>query len=92
MTTTLTKDIILAKLTDYVRREFLHEGTDDDGSELEPSTPLLQLGIMNSMNTGQLLAYVREEFGIAVPPTRITGKYFRDLASIAALLIELRRG
>ncbi|MFE1886710.1 phosphopantetheine-binding protein [Streptomyces diastatochromogenes] len=81
---------VLLKLTEYVRRTFLEDG--DGGSDLTETTPLLQLGILNSRNTGQLLAYIHEEFGVSVPPARITGKYFADLDSISALVSELHEG
>ena len=90
MSTVLTEDEVLVKITEYVRREFLGELDGDEASELEPSTPLLQLGILNSQNTGRLLAYVLEQFGISVPPPRITGKHFQDLGSIAAMVAELQ--
>lgn len=87
MTTAVTEDEILLKITAYVRESLLDE-TDGD-SELTETTPLLQLGILNSRNTGRLLAYINEEFGASVPPTRITGKYFADLGSITGLVAEL---
>ena len=90
MTTAVTEAEILLKITEYVRQSFL-DGTDG-GIELTATTPLLQLGILNSRNTGRLLAYVHEEFRVSVPPTRITGKYFTDLESITALVIELLIG
>lgn len=87
MTTAVTEEEILLKITEYVRNSFLDEA--DAGSDLTESTPLLQLGILNSRNTGRLLAYINEEFGVSVPPTRITGKHFADLGSITALVTDL---
>lgn len=87
MTTAVTEEEILLKITEYVRQNFL--GGTDVGAELNGTTPLLQLGILNSRNTGRLLAYIHEEFRVSVPPTRITGKYFTDLESITALVTEL---
>jgi len=89
VTTTLTQDEILADLTDYVRREFLGETEGAAESELKPTTPLLKLGILTSQNTGRLLAHILEEFQLPIPPTRITGKHFRDLENISALVAEL---
>jgi clorobiocin biosynthesis protein CloN5 len=87
VTTAVTEGEILLKITEYVRQSFLDE--TDGGSELTETTPLLQLGILNSRNTGRLLAYILEEFGVPVPPTRITGKHFADLGSITSLVTEL---
>ncbi|GAA1377303.1 phosphopantetheine-binding protein [Streptomyces beijiangensis] len=86
-TAAVTEDQILLKITEYVGKTFLDE--TEESSELTESTPLLQLGILNSRNTGRLLAYIYEEFGITVPPTQITGKHFANLASITALVAEL---
>ncbi len=83
----VAEDEILQKIARYVGATAL-EGTEGP-AELSGGTPLLQLGILNSRNTGRLLAYIHEEFGVSVPPTRITGKHFADLDSITALVAEL---
>jgi hypothetical protein len=83
----VTEEEVLRKLTDHVRRNFLAE--TDDAPGLTESTPLLQLGILNSRNTGRLLAYIHEEFGVPVPPARITGKHFADLGAITGLVTDL---
>lgn len=83
----LAEDKILQQIAQYMSTNLL-EGTESP-TELSGGTPLLQLGILNSRNTGRLLAYIHEEFGVSVPPTRITGKHFADLDSITALVAEL---
>lgn len=80
------RDQILAGITEYVEREFLGES---EVSELTPQTPLLEWGVLNSMNTAMLLAFIRTEYGVAVPPTHITGRHFRSLESVTALVVEL---
>lgn len=87
MTTALSESQILDRITEFVSRTFLDE--TEGSTELTGATPLLQLGILNSRNTGQLLAYVHEEFGVSVPPASITGRHFADLDSISALVAEL---
>lgn len=90
VTRALSEDQILFKITEYVRRGLLDDTEQDGSAGLDRSTPLLQLGILNSQNTGRLLAFIHSEFGVDVPPMRITGQYFGDLGSIAALVAELR--
>ncbi|MCX4800052.1 MULTISPECIES: phosphopantetheine-binding protein [unclassified Streptomyces] len=89
-TAPLTESKVLLAITGYVSRTFLEE--TEGSTELTAATPLLQLGILNSRNTGQLLAYIYEEFGVTVPPTRITGNHFADLDSISAMVVELHAG
>lgn len=92
MDLTLTQDEVIATIADYVRRELLGDLDGDEAAELTPSTPLLRSGILNSHTTARLLAFILEEFGISVPPADITGRNFKDLQSIAALVTALGVG
>ncbi|HEY5833532.1 phosphopantetheine-binding protein [Streptomyces sp.] len=82
----IPRDQVLAGITEYVEREFLG---DSEVSELTPQTPLLEWGVLNSMNTAMLLSFIRTEYGVAVPPTHITGRHFHSLEAITALVVEL---
>lgn len=81
----MTRDQVRDRTADYICREFL----GDNQISIEPDTPMLQWGILNSMNTARLLTFIRDEFGIIVPPTRITGKHFQTLNTIADLIYSL---
>jgi acyl carrier protein len=81
------REELLERLAAFVRDKLL-DGQDD--VELTASSPLLEWGVLNSMNTALLLSYVRDSLGIAVPPSSITGRHFRDLNSICDLLISLQ--
>jgi acyl carrier protein len=50
---------------------------------------LLEWGILTSMNTAILLTYLREQFGVIIPPMSITASNFRDLQSISAMVTDL---
>lgn len=81
----MTRDEIYTSLAGYIRQAFL----DEKSADLLPETPLLEWGVLNSMNTAKLLTYMREELGIFVPPTRLTGKYFKNLNAITDLAYSL---
>ncbi|MEV0225002.1 phosphopantetheine-binding protein [Streptomyces sp. NPDC050704] len=72
----------------YISEQFL-DGDEDSG--LKPDSPLLEWGVLNSMNTSLLLAYIRNELGVTVPSTSITGRHFRDLNSITDMVYGLSR-
>jgi acyl carrier protein len=76
---------VVAELAEYVRTELLGDRT----AELGPTTPLLEWGILNSMNTARLLAHIRERHGVTVPPTYLVGNNFRDLSRIADMVVAL---
>ena len=65
------------------QRSFLDESEDQT---LTPTSPLLEWGILTSMNTAILLTYIREQFDVAVPPMSITAGNFRDLDSISSMV------
>jgi acyl carrier protein len=76
-------DEVSARLLSFIRDRFLDS---DPHGELDETTPLLEWGVLNSMNTALLLNFVREEFGVAVPPPRINGRNFKDVRSISAMV------
>lgn len=80
------RDELLGRLESFVREKLLG---DHDDAELAADSPLLEWGVLNSMNTAHLLSFVRDDLGITVPPSSITGRHFRDLNAIADLLCSL---
>lgn len=76
---------VLASLKGFISREIL------DGKDigLDGSTPLLEWGIINSMEMARLVSFIHDRFGVEVPGDRITIAYFKDLDSIAGLVLEL---
>jgi acyl carrier protein len=78
---------VARKLTDYFRTRLLGEA---EAAELTAQTPLLESGILNSVGTARLLAYLRDEFGVRVPPTKVTGSHFRNLDNITDLVVSLQ--
>lgn len=89
MTAVTTGDGIFDRLVEFVRRELFGDEEAAETGDLDATTPLLQLGILNSMNTARLLSFIRSELGVNVPPMYITGKHFQDLGAITALVLDL---
>jgi acyl carrier protein len=85
-TATADRAAVAAKLTEYVRANFVDERAM---SELTVQTPLLRWGVLTSLNLTQLIAYVRTEFMIEIPFTALVSSNFRDIESIVDLLARL---
>ncbi|TDV52024.1 phosphopantetheine-binding protein [Actinophytocola oryzae] len=83
------RQALLEKLTRYVSDEVLGE---QDATDLTTTTPLLEWGILNSVETARLTVYLRQEFGVRVPPMQVNAEHFKDLESITDLVTELRLG
>jgi clorobiocin biosynthesis protein CloN5 len=55
---------------------------------LDEDTPLLEYGILNSLNTAVLIAHIRDEFGIAVPLADVNAESFRTVSALSRMLDE----
>lgn len=76
---------VLEVLTEYVAERLLGE---ENAADLTDRTPLLELGVLNSLETSRLVAYIREAFGVRLPPMSMTAGNFKDLATIAGLVVR----
>jgi acyl carrier protein len=77
--------VVLDSLRAYVSERILQ----DPSVTIEPDTPLLEWGILNSISTVQLIGFIREQFQVDVPPEEVAGRNFKDLRSISQLLAQL---
>jgi acyl carrier protein len=84
--TELSRAVLGEQLTSYIEENFLG---GSEASRIQPDTPLLEWGVLNSMNTAMLLSHIRNHLGVTVPPAYITGRHFKNVASIADLVYEL---
>jgi clorobiocin biosynthesis protein CloN5 len=80
---TAGKSEIVEDLKTFLEDEVLREKTP----ELDSETPLLELGILNSLSTARMLAFIRERYGLFIPAEKIIGSHFRSLGRIAELVI-----
>jgi acyl carrier protein len=81
----MQEQVVLDTLRSYVNERILQDST----VTIEPDTPLLEWGILNSVSTVQLIGFIRERFQVDVPPEEVAGRNFRDLQSITQLLEQL---
>jgi len=81
----MTSDTIIEEIRAFVATRIL----DGEDVGLTASTPLLELGVLNSMEVLILVAFLEKRFGVAVPPPAIVADNFKDLSSIASLLVRL---
>jgi acyl carrier protein len=81
----MTEAEISTLLLDFIRERFLD---DDPASDLNERTPLLEWGVLNSMNTTLLLGFIREELGYDVPPTSVNARNFRNVGAIVAMVTD----
>jgi clorobiocin biosynthesis protein CloN5 len=80
-----TRENISAELLTFIRESFL---AGDPEGELDADTPLLEFGILNSLNTAILIAHLGERFGIQVPLIDVTAATFKSVRSLTEVVHE----
>jgi acyl carrier protein len=65
---------------DYVMREFL---PGEDPNELLDSTPLVSGGILDSLATVKLVAFLEDKYGVQFQPHEISADHLDTLPDIA---------
>lgn len=62
-----------------------------DGKDmgLDDETPLLEWGIINSMEIARLVSFIQDQHGVSIPGDRIIPDHFKDIQSLAELVLEL---
>lgn len=83
-----SRRILLKELTQYIQDNLLD---GDKSAELTTETPLLEWGILNSIDTARLVGYIRAQFAVRVPPSQIVSKHFKNIECIADLVSSLSK-
>ncbi|WP_025131885.1 acyl carrier protein [Pseudomonas sp. PH1b] len=84
----MERDEVKEKIRRYIMEDLIGPSAKDD--ELNDQTPLLEWGVLNSMNIVKLMVYIRDEMGVSIPSTHITGRYFKDLNAIVKTVEQLK--
>ncbi|MDQ3265845.1 MAG: phosphopantetheine-binding protein [Myxococcota bacterium] len=79
---TTPQEDITAALKEFFATEVLH----DHSEELEDSTPLLELGLLDSFSTIRMLSFVHKRLAIKVKPTELRVEHLQDLQHLSAFL------
>ncbi|MEU9338003.1 acyl carrier protein [Streptomyces sp. NPDC048290] len=85
---TTDRDVISKAVSQYIGDNFL-DGSDI--SEISRDTPLLEWGVLSSMNTSLLINYIQTDLGVAVPPTHLTARNFTDVDAITDMVHGLAK-
>lgn len=75
---------VLSLVKDFLEVEILK-----GQGRIELSTPLLAWGILDSLTTAQLTAYLEAHFEISISSRDVTGDNFKDLESVCLLVSRL---
>ncbi|RUQ94628.1 acyl carrier protein [Legionella septentrionalis] len=75
---------ISQKLMNFINSALLN----DVNSGLTEDSPLLELGVINSLQTIQLVVFIKKEFNCLIPDEEINLDNFRSVKSLANLILS----
>lgn len=81
----MEKDAVIDTLKAFLAKEML----EGDAEGLEADTPLLDLGVINSMSIVLLSGFVERTWGLSVPQSQLTVKNLASLDRIAEMVLRL---
>jgi acyl carrier protein len=75
------------KVREYILSEFLHGEAPDN---LADDTPLITTGILDSLGTLKLVAFLEEQYDIKIEPHETDEEYLGSVARILSLVQSKR--
>jgi acyl carrier protein len=74
---------IVDRVRDYILREFL---PGEPPESLSNTTPLITGGVLDSISTVKLVAFIEQEFGVETRPHEMSPDYLDTVDDIATLV------
>lgn len=87
MTVDDDRESVLRRLIAFVGTELIPE---QKAAGFGPATSLVESGLLKSLETARLLAYLHSEFGVRVPPAGLARRNFENLERVTDLVVSLR--
>lgn len=79
------KTEVKSNIKNYILKEFLPGESPDT---LDDTTPLITGGVLDSIATVKLIAFLEEEYGVQIEPHEMNADYLNFLPDIASLVEE----
>ena len=80
-----------SEILDDVKSYISGEVLDGKDIGLDGSTPLLEWGIINSIEMMRIVSFIQDRFSVKVSADKILPDNFKNLTSITNLVVELAR-
>jgi acyl carrier protein len=85
----VTEAVVIEKVRAFIQENFLYMRP---GFVLSEGDSLLDRRILDSMAVMELVAFLRQEFGVAVPERDISEAHLGSLKAIASYVVTARSG
>lgn len=72
------------QLVELIQDEFL-----DSDDQITLETPLLEWGILKSIETARLVSFIKDQFGVQVPAASVSADNLATVRTIASMVRQL---
>jgi acyl carrier protein len=78
----MNRDETAQRIKKYIAENIL------DGKDigLDEETPLLEWGIINSMEIARIVTFIQNQFSVEIPDEKINPQYFENIEAIVGLI------
>lgn len=83
----MDRTLVAEEIEHYIRTEFLD---GDPDKELSTTSPLLEWGILNSMNTARIIDFIGKRFNVAVSSQELRPGNFRNIECLTEMTVGLQ--
>jgi 2-hydroxymuconate-semialdehyde hydrolase len=81
----MTAEIVKVLIRSFIAERLLKGNAEG----LDEHTPLLELGIVDSMGITELTAFLEKEFALALPPEELSAMNFSSIDALVHLVLRL---
>jgi acyl carrier protein len=75
------------ELIAYIMKEFV----EDPDQEIDETTPLISSGLIDSLSTISLVAFIDKKFGVKIPDEKGTVENFETITKIIETINEFKK-
>lgn len=76
------------EVMEQLHKYFVHQVLDGRDTGLNETTPLLEWGLINSIEIVRLLGFIQKQFGIEIPAYQMTADNFLNIGAVADMVLS----
>lgn len=76
------------EVMEQLQKYFVEQVLDGKNIGLDETSPLLEWGVINSIEIVRLLTFIHKRFDIEIPPGQMTADNFVDIGTIADMVLR----
>lgn len=80
----MQRSAVMEQLKTYITEKVL----DDRNIGLDETTPLLEWGVINSVEVVRLISFIRKQFNVDISPDKMAAKHFTDLRALTDFVMK----